>query len=219
MNIAFGVDVGGTDIKFGMFQEDGRLLSKWRIPTRIADNGQRIFDDIAEQLQDKIKEASLSAEQILGIGCGIPGPVDNQSFVRTCVNLGITDIYPGEELSKRMRGLPVRIGNDANVAALGEMWKGSARGKRNVLLVTLGTGVGSGIIIDGRIVNGLHGLAGEIGHFTVDPGEQEACTCGGRGHLNQIASVMGVLRYAKRFLQESREYSVLREKEDFSSGA
>lgn len=216
MNIIFGVDIGGTDIKFGMFQEDGQLLARWQISTRMMNNGQLIFDDIVKEIRQKMEERSISQSAVLGIGCGIPGPVDNQSFVRKCVNLGITNIYPEQEITKRMGGMRVQIGNDANVAALGEMWKGSAQGKHNILLVTLGTGVGSGIIIDGKIVNGLHGLAGEIGHFTIEPEETETCSCGGTGHLNQIASVFGVMHYAKRFLQEDSAYSVLREKKDFN---
>ena len=215
MNVVFGADIGGTDIKLGMFQEDGRLLSNWLIPTRMEDNGRLIFDDIASEIKNKMQEKSVSSQCVLGIGCGFPAPVDNRSFVRNCVNLGIKDIYPGKEMEKRMPGLIVRIGNDANIAALGEMWQGSGQGRRNLLLVTLGTGVGSGIVIDGKIVSGRHGIAGEIGHFMVDPLETEHCSCGGTGHLNQIASVPGILHYARKFLQEDKRPSVLREKEDF----
>lgn len=215
MNIVFGADIGGTDIKLGMFREDGRLLAKWLIPTRVEGNGRMIFDDIVCEIRKKMEEKAVSSQHVLGIGCGFPAPVDNRSFVRNCVNLGIKDIYPGEEIVKRLPGLIVKIGNDANIAALGEMWQGSGQGKRNLLLVTLGTGVGSGIVIDGKIVSGRHGIAGEIGHFTVDPLETERCSCGGTGHLNQIASVPGILHYAEKFLQEDKRPSLLRERGHF----
>jgi len=215
MNIVFGADIGGTDIKLGMFWEDGSLLEKWLIPTRVENNGQTIFDDVVGEIERKMAEKALPRENVLGIGCGFPAPVDNRFFVKNCVNLGIRDIYPGEEISKRLPGMIVRIGNDANLAALGEMWQGSGRGNRNLLLVTLGTGVGSGIVIDGKIVNGRHGIAGEIGHFMVDSTETERCSCGGTGHLNQIASVPGILYYARKFLKEDTRPSLLREKEYF----
>ena len=173
----FGIDVGGTSVKCGLFQTDGVLVEKWEIPTRKENSGEAILPDIAKTILDKIAERKLDKEEIDGVGIGVPGPVNERGAVPCAVNLfwGFKEVT--KELTE-LTGLPSKAGNDANVAALGEAWKGAAAGAKNVILVTLGTGVGGGIIVDGMIVGGAHGAGGEIGHAAVDHEVKEACNCG-----------------------------------------
>ena len=163
----FGIDVGGTSVKCGLFQTDGVLVEKWEIPTRKENSGEAILPDIAKTILDKIAERKLDKEEIDGVGIGVPGPVNERGEVPCAVNLfwGFKEVT--KELTE-LTGLPSKAGNDANVAALGEAWKGAAAGAKNVILVTLGTGVGGGIIVDGKIVGGAHGAGGEIGHAAVE---------------------------------------------------
>lgn len=209
MKAFFGVDLGGTTVKMGLFEEEKGLLEKWEIVTRTEDNGSHILDDIAASITEKMQENTLNREDILGVGIGVPGPVDKDGIVFCCVNLGWEN-YPVErELEKRL-GMPVKAGNDANVAALGEMWQGGGKGCRNVVMVTLGTGVGGGIILDGEIWPGNHGAAGEIGHMSVVYDETEVCNCGKKGCLEQVASATGIVKEAKKILAASDQPSVLR---------
>ena len=147
----FGIDVGGTAIKMGLFTTDGELIEKWEIKTNKEDQGSRIFDDIAEQIDEKLSEQNISKSEVAGIGIGVPGPVKADGTVVKCVNVGWGILNVEQELAMRT-GLTVKAGNDANIAALGEMWKGGGRGCQNLLLVTLGTGVGGGIIIEGNML-------------------------------------------------------------------
>lgn len=196
----FGIDVGGTTVKCGLFQTDGTLLEKWEIPTRTENNGDQILPDVAKTVSDKIREKGIAKEEIAGVGIDVPGPVNEKGEIDVAVNLnwGYKDIVG--ELSGALGGIPVKAANDANAAALGEMWCGGGRGTRSLIMVTLGTGVGGGIIIDGKIVAGAHGAGGEIGHACVDPKETELCNCGNRGCLEQMASATGIVRLAKRYL-------------------
>lgn len=152
----FGIDVGGTTVKVGFFETSGALLDKWEIKTNTANGGEAILPDIAKTIEEKLSKEGISKDEVQGIGIGVPGPVLNASVVTRCVNLGWGEIDVAGTLSK-ITGLPVKVGNDANVAALGEMWQGGAKGSSNVVMVTLGTGVGGGIIVDGRIVAGANG--------------------------------------------------------------
>ncbi|MBR5658737.1 MAG: ROK family glucokinase [Lachnospiraceae bacterium] len=218
MNYCFGIDVGGTSVKLGLFDTEGNLLDKWEIPTRKDNGGEQILPDIAASVKDKIAERKIDAAQVCGVGIGVPGPVTPEGYVPVCVNLGWKDIYPGRELSALLGGASVRVGNDANVAALGEFWRGGAQGCSNVVLLTLGTGVGGGVILDGKVVDGVHGAGGELGHVIVNPDEPLACNCGSHGCLEQYASATGVVRVAGRILAAKPETaSVLREKADFSA--
>ena len=205
----FGVDVGGTTVKCGLFQTEGTLVEKWEIPTRKENNGVNILPDVAETVLNKMKERGISKDEVAGIGIGVPGPVNNKGEVPCAVNLywGFTPVVKQME---ELTGLPAKAGNDANVAALGEAWKGAAAGAQNVILATLGTGVGGGIIVDGKIVAGAHGAGGEIGHANVDHSETEACNCGNCGCLEQTASATGIVRTAKKVLAASEEDSALR---------
>lgn len=205
----FGVDVGGTTIKMGFFETDGKLLDKWEIKTNTANGGAEILPDIAKGIDNKLAQEGISKADVQGIGVGVPGPVQEDSIVNRCVNLGWGIVNVAEELGA-LTGLKVKVGNDANVAALGENWQGGAKGCKSAVMVTLGTGVGGGIIIDGKIVAGFHGAGGEIGHITVNPDEIETCNCGQHGCLEQYASATGIVRMAKRRLTKSEDETTLR---------
>ena len=205
----FGVDVGGTTIKMGFFEIDGKLLDKWEIKTNTANGGAEILPDIAKGIDNKLAQEGISKADVQGIGVGVPGPVQEDSIVNRCVNLGWGIVNVAEELGA-LTGLKVKVGNDANVAALGENWQGGAKGCKSAVMVTLGTGVGGGIIIDGKIVAGFHGASGEIGHITVNPDEIETCNCGQHGCLELYASATGIVRMAKRRLAKSEDETTLR---------
>ena len=206
-----GIDVGGTTVKCGIFTYNGVLLDKWEVMTRKAENGKYILPDVAEELKKHLDEKTISYEDIAGIGIGVPGPVEPDGHVRVAVNLGWKDIYPARVMRELMGGrIPCAVGNDANVAALGEMWQGGGRGYQNMMMVTLGTGVGGGLILNGKIVAGAHGAGAEIGHIHVREVEGERCACGGMGCLEQVASATGIVKEAERFLRMFREPSSLR---------
>ena len=206
-----GVDVGGTSVKIGLFEEDGRLLKKWEVRTRKEENGKNILPDVAASIRQVLKEEGISFDQIKGAGMGVPGPVLPDGSVEICVNLGWHNVNPQKELSAMLENIPVRSGNDANVAALGEMWQGGGKGYRDIVMITLGTGVGGGVILNQKIVSGSHGLAGEIGHIHVRDEEQEHCNCGGMGCLEQVASATGIAREARRTMASCDTPSLLRE--------
>lgn len=208
----FGVDIGGTTVKMGLFTSEGDLLDKWEIPTRTENNGSNILPDIAQSIKKKMEEKNIQMSDVTGVGVSVPGPVDDKGIVHKCVNLGWGAFDIDEEMRKYI-DLPVFAGNDANAAALGEVWKGGGGGKENVVVVTLGTGVGGGIIVNGRILSGSHGAGGEIGHLHMNDNETEKCGCGNYGCLEQYASATGVVRIAKKKLAFSDTASVLRDKE------
>jgi glucokinase len=199
----FGIDVGGTSVKCGLFRTDGTLVEKWEIPTRSENGGMNILPDIAETIRAKTEEKEIPKKDIRGIGIGIPGPVRN-GVASVAVNLhwGETKV---EEILSGLTGIPVRVGNDADVAALGEMWKGGGQGRKNLIVVTLGTGIGGGIIVDGRIVEGAHGAGGEIGHAHVDDRIKDPCNCGNCGCLEQVASATGIVRLANEEMKKHPE--------------
>ncbi|MCM1039519.1 MAG: ROK family glucokinase [Ruminococcus sp.] len=209
----FGVDVGGTTVKMGLFDINGNVLDKWEIPTRTEDNGKNILPDIAASIEAKMAEKNLEKEDVAGVGVGVPGPVDGDGVVHKAVNLGWGQFNMKEELTKLLGGMRVEGGNDANVAALGEMWKGGGQGHKNLVAVTLGTGVGGGIIINGEIMTGATGAGGEIGHIHVEDNETESCGCGNYGCLEEYASATGITRLANRALKASDKDSVLRNSE------
>lgn len=208
MKFGFGVDLGGTTVKIAAFNWEGTLLSKWEIPTVTENAGSRILPDIADSVLKYCKENAISAENVIGLGIGVPGAVDRNGVVAACDNLGWnrTDVV---DTLYRLTGFPVKAGNDANLAALGEAWKGS--GCDNMVLITLGTGVGGGIIIDGKPLVGRNGAAGEIGHLVLERKEEHTCGCGKRGCAEQYCSATGIVRLAKEYLEESDADSVLRQ--------
>ncbi len=205
-----GVDIGGTTVKIGIFQVDGTLLEKWEVPTRKEEQGRFILPDVAASILEKLKKMGIEPDQVAGAGLGVPGPVMADGYVEVCVNLGWKDMNPKAELSGLLNGIPVFIGNDANVAALGEMWQGGGKGYHDIVMVTLGTGVGGGVIIDEKIIAGRHGLGGEIGHIHVRDEETEHCNCGGMGCLEQVASATGIVREAKRTMEAKTDPSAMR---------
>lgn len=206
----FGVDIGGTTVKIGLFSTAGELLDKWEITTRTDEGGAYILSDIAASVKAKMSERNIAIEDVQGVGMGVPGPVKDDGTVIKCVNLGWGVFNAADELSK-LTGLTVKVGNDANMAALGEMWQGGGKGYRNVVCVTLGTGVGGGIILDGKMLAGSNGAGGEIGHITIDPDETDVCNCGKKGCLEQYASATGIVRMANKLLNETDKPSKLRE--------
>lgn len=212
----FGVDVGGTTIKMGLFRANGRLLEKWEIKTNKENNGENVLPDIADAIDQKLSEKGIYRNEVVGIGIGVPGPVKANGVVIGCVNLGWGVFNVCEELG-RLTGLNVKAGNDANVAALGEMWQGGGKGAHDMIMVTLGTGVGGGIIVDGKIIAGDNGAGGEIGHFTVNEEEIEPCNCGQFGCLEQYCSATGIVRMAKRKLLKSADDTALRFRENLSA--
>ena len=212
----FGIDVGGTSIKCGLFLTSGTLVDKWEIPTRLENNGSSILPDVAETIKNKINERGLTKENIDGVGIGIPGPVNDKGEVPLAVNLHWGFKAVASELSA-LTGLHAKAANDANIAALGEAWKGAAEGSRNVILATLGTGVGGGIIVDGKIISGHHGAGGEIGHAVVNHDELRPCNCGNHGCLEQYTSATGIVRVANDILEESTEDSKMRHVEKLTA--
>lgn len=212
----FGIDVGGTTVKVGFFETSGKLLDKWEIKTNTANGGEAVLPDVAKAIDEKLSKEGISKDEVQGVGIGVPGPVTNASYVSRCVNLGWSDVDVAGTLSG-LTGLSVKVGNDANVAALGEMWQGGAEGSSNVVMVTLGTGVGGGIIVDGKIVAGANGAGGEIGHLNVCEDELESCNCGQHGCLEQYASATGVVRMAKRKLAKTSEETSLKKFEDLTA--
>ena len=211
-NYVFGIDVGGTSVKCGLFQTDGTLLEKWEIPTRTENGGSEILPDIAKSVKAKMGEKGIAADDVAGVGIDVPGPVNDKGELSIAVNLnwGYKNIV--KELSDELGGMAVKAANDANAAALGEMWAGGGKGSKNLVMVTLGTGVGGGIIVDGKIVAGAHGAGGEVGHACVDPEEEAVCNCGNHGCLEQMTSATGIVRLAKKYLASHDTPSSLRER-------
>ena len=206
----YGIDIGGTTVKMGLFDEKGDMLEKWEIVTRKENNGENILPDIVKSIKEKNTEKSIETDDILGIGMGVPGPITEDGRVLKCANLGWGIFSVADEMSKLTGVEKVKVGNDENVAALGEQWRGGGRGFDNIVMVTLGTGVGGGIIMDGKILTGENGAAGEIGHITVNPKETLTCGCGCKGCLEQYSSATGVIRMAKERLEASDKPSELR---------
>ena len=180
MKYCFGVDIGGTTVKIGLFKTDGDLGDKWEIKTHTENQGEAVLPDIAVSLKEKMQEREMDTAQVSGIGIGLPAPVDENGIVKNSANIG----WGYKEVTREMEeltGMKVASGNDANVAALGEMWLGAGRGHKNLIMVTLGTGVGGGIIVNGQPLIGAHGAGGEIGHLCMNYEESEACGCGNKG--------------------------------------
>lgn len=204
MKICIGVDIGGTDTKIGAFAVDGTMLRKWKIATDITGNGERIIPNIAQSIHMYMRDRDAE-DEIISIGAGIPGPVDLNGYVAKCVDLFWYDINPVVELQAFFPNVRICATNDANVAALGEYWYGAGQKYSSLMLVTLGTGVGGGIILKDRLLLGAHGLAGEIGHIGIAFDETEACNCGNHGCIDQYASATGIVRIMKRIAEEHPE--------------
>ncbi len=205
----FGVDIGGTTVKMGLFTVDGKVTDKWEIPTRKEENGKYILEDIAKSVKERMQRDTLILEDIAGLGIGVPGPVKEDGTVLKCANLG-WGVFNVADTVRELTGIEnVKVGNDANVAALGEMWQGGGKGYNNLVMVTLGTGVGGGVILGGKILTGSNGAGGEIGHIRVNYEEKDVCGCGKTGCLEQYASATGVVRLAKKALEKKEKKTTL----------
>ncbi len=215
MKYGFGIDLGGTTVKIAYFDENGTMLEKWEIPTVTANGGAQILPDIAASIRAFIEAHSINETAILGLGIGVPGPVNAKGIVNKCINLGWGVFNIAEELT-RLTGFPVKAGNDANVAALGEFWKGGGQGCDNMVFVTLGTGVGGGIVVEGNLLHGAHGSGAEIGHICVNPAETVRCNCGNYGCVEQYCSATGIVRLAKLYLAANDTATSLREVENLT---
>ncbi len=209
MKYGFGVDLGGTTVKIAWFDQTGAMLSKWEIPTITENNGKQILPDIASAICRFLEENHVDKAQVLGIGIGIPGPVFPDGTVNQCINLGWGVFNIQKEL-EALTGFPVKAGNDATVAALGECWKGGGAGCDNMVFATLGTGVGGGIVVGGKVIHGVHGAGGEIGHMVLNRQETESCNCGKCGCVEQYCSATGIVRLAKKHLASTDAHSCLR---------
>ena len=214
---AFGVDLGGTTVKLGLFETNGNLMEKWEIPTRTGNHGENLLPDIAEAMLRKLSEKGIDKDQVEGVGMGVPGAVVNDRFVKPCVNLEQWGGFDVAEALEALCGFPAKIVNDANAAALGEMGAGGGKGRKNVVFVTLGTGVGGGVIVDGKLLAGVHGAGGELGHMKVKDTHETPCGCGKRGCLEQYSSATGIVNETKKFLASSDAPSKLRELETITA--
>ena len=208
---AFGIDIGGTTVKCGFFNSDGSFVENWEIKTRKENDGALILPDIADSIREKMVAHGVTLDQVEGIGVGVPGPVLDDGVVNGCVNLGWGVFNVADKMRELIGDVRVEVGNDANVAALGEQWRGGGKGYKNVVMVTLGTGVGGGIIINGKILPGGHGAAGEIGHIQMRKNETAVCGCGKKGCLEQYASATGIVRMAKIALANEKKNTSLRD--------
>lgn len=193
-----GVDLGGTTTKLAFITNDGEIVHKWEIPTDNANEGNNITINIAKAIDEKLKEQGQTRDNLIGIGMGAPGPVNyEKGIVLNVVNLGWPNNYPLKDSLEKATLLPAAIENDANCAALGEMWMGAGNGAKDLVCVTLGTGVGGGVIAGGKVVQGINGAAGEIGHITAIPFGGAPCNCGKTGCLETVASATGIVRLAR----------------------
>ncbi len=204
----FGIDIGGTSIKMGLFHTKDGLVRQYEIPTRKDEGGSLILDDITEKVNIIIEEENIG-DKVKGLGIGVPGSCTSDGFVNKCVNLG-WGRFNVQDVMHEKTGREVYIGNDANVAALGEYYFGTGKNYSSIMLITIGTGVGGGIIIDGKPVIGYNGAAAEIGHIPIVSDEEETCSCGKKGCLEQVASATGIVRLANRILLQDETPSTLR---------
>lgn len=207
-----GVDLGGTATKFAILSPDGGLIHKWEIETDNRDHGKNIVPNIGKSIKEAFQSFNVKKEEVVGIGIGVPGPVDYASgAVFHTPNLAWKDHYPLKQAIEEQTGLPSAVENDANCAALGEMWQGAGKDCKDLICITLGTGIGGGVIVGGKIVRGKGGAAGEIGHYTVDP-EGSRCNCGKKGCLETIASATGIVRLALEKIENGIYDGLLKEK-------
>ena len=209
LKYAVGADIGGTSVKIGIFTEYGELVANTEIPTRCANGYDLVIENTAERINTFLAENNIEKASVKGIGAGIPGPVAD-GVVKHCVNLLWENSVDVSAKLEKLTGIKSCVLNDANAAALGELWMGGGKGHSDMVLATLGTGIGGGIVIDNNVVVGADGAGGEIGHITVEYENGRQCNCGKKGCLETYASATGIVRTAKEFLENSSEKSLLR---------
>ncbi|WP_258833469.1 ROK family glucokinase [Peribacillus frigoritolerans] len=206
-----GADIGGTTIKMAFINQNGEIIYKWEIPTNINEKGKNIPKEMAKSIDQTLSELGQEKQKLIGIGVGAPGPVNlGNGSIDVAVNLGWNN-FPLKDLLEMGTSLPVIVDNDANAAAIGEMWKGAGQGSKDLLCITLGTGVGGGIISNGQIVHGINGAGGEIGHITSLVEDGAPCNCGKTGCIETIASATGIVRLAIEELSFTETPSRLRD--------
>lgn len=200
-NIIIGIDIGGTTAKIGLLKATGDILEKWEIPTVTENKGKLIINHVCQSIERKLREFNYKKDNVLGIGIGVPGFIDAENgFVYEAVNIGWENINITKKVEEKLK-LPTFLENDANVAVLGENWLGAGNQDKDILAVTLGTGVGGGIIASGKVLNGSNGTAGEIGHMTVDI-DGPLCNCGRKGCLETYVSATGMVRQAMEMISK-----------------
>ena len=210
-----GIDLGGTSIKFAILTQNGEIQEKWSIPTNILDEGSHIVPDIIQSIKHKLTLLGLTKDDFLGIGMGSPGVVNRQEgTVIGAYNLNWKTLQPIKEQIESELGLSFYIDNDANVAALGEKWVGAGNNEPDVVFVTLGTGVGGGVIAGNQLIHGFSGAGGELGHIAVDFDDPIACTCGKKGCLETVASATGIVNLTRRYAEKYAGDSELKAKID-----
>ncbi|MEG3343837.1 ROK family glucokinase [Streptococcus suis] len=198
-----GIDLGGTSVKLAILTTDGEIQEKWSIKTNILDDGSHIVPDIIDSIKQRFETHGLTKDDFLGVGMGSPGVVDSEAgTVIGAYNLNWKTLQLVKEQFESALGLPFFIDNDANVAALGEQWVGAGNNNPNVVFMTLGTGVGGGVIAAGNLIRGVKGAGGELGHITVDFDEPFACTCGKKGCLETVASATGIVNLSRRYADQ-----------------
>ncbi|MFZ1251753.1 MAG: ROK family glucokinase [Streptococcus suis] len=198
-----GIDLGGTSVKLAILTTEGEIQEKWSIKTNILDEGSHIVPDIIDSIKHRFETYGLTKEDFLGVGMGSPGVVDSEAgTVIGAYNLNWKTLQLVKDQFESALGLPFFIDNDANVAALGEQWVGAGNNNPNVVFMTLGTGVGGGVIAAGNLIRGVKGAGGELGHITVDFDAPFACTCGKKGCLETVASATGIVNLTRRYAEE-----------------
>ncbi|AGZ23220.1 ROK family glucokinase [Streptococcus suis] len=198
-----GIDLGGTSVKLAILTTEGEIQEKWSIKTNILDDGSHIVPDIIDSIKQRFDTHGLTKDDFLGVGMGSPGVVDSEAgTVIGAYNLNWKTLQLVKDQFEAALGLPFFIDNDANVAALGEQWVGAGNNNPNVVFMTLGTGVGGGVIAAGNLIRGVKGAGGELGHITVDFDEPFACTCGKKGCLETVASATGIVNLSRRYADQ-----------------
>ncbi len=206
-----GIDLGGTTVKFAILTLEGQVQEKWAVETNILEDGKHIVPDIVASIKHRLNLYGLTKDDFFGIGMGSPGAVDRvEKTVTGAFNLNWAGTQEVGSVIEKEIGIPFAIDNDANVAALGERWVGAGENNPDVVFVTLGTGVGGGIIADGNLIHGVAGAGGEIGHMIVEPEHGFACTCGSEGCLEPVASATGVVRVARQMAEEYEGNSAIK---------
>ncbi len=211
-----GIDVGGTSVKEGLFDEDGNLLAKASVPTPpIVDAAG--FAAVTEAIDQVVAKAQIPRAFVAGIGLAVPCPIPASGDAKVKANIAINLPELRVAIQEHCPDAVVKYENDANAAAMGEAWLGSAKGVQNVVMVTIGTGVGGGVIVNGDVVSGVVGAGGEIGHMCLNPEEERTCGCGGHGHLEQYSSATGVVRCMKKLLDENPDIPCTLRGTDFAA--
>ncbi len=196
-----GIDLGGTNIVAAVVDEKYNIIAKAKTPTAVPRSAELIFDDIAKVCKEAVEKAGITMNDISSVGLGTPGTVNSDGVIEFANNLNFDNVPAKDMIIERLGDKPVYVANDANCAALGEAYAGCGNGAKNFIAVTLGTGVGSGVIIDGKIVTGVNNAGGECGHMVIVV-DGEACTCGRHGCWEAYASATALIHQTKKAMEQ-----------------